>query len=93
MVKIKGEIEISNYLFLFAIIGGWIFTLVSIYWSYQITKGENPALDWLFIRDVVEYWLTLYGLWGGIVIFAIGLGLFTILGLFGLIVQRKTREK
>lgn len=91
-MKIKGEIDIPNWLLVFVTVGGWVFTIVSIYWSYLVTTGQNPFIDTILLRDTVEYWLKMYGLWGGIIIFAIGLTIFTILGVIGLYVSRRKRR-
>ena len=93
MIKIKGEIEIPNWLWVFSLLGGWIFALVSIYWSYLVTTGQNPLIDTILIREVVEYWLTVYGLWGGIIIFIIGLTIFTTLGIIGWYITKKKRKR
>ena len=73
--------------------GGWIFTLVSIYWSYLVTTGQNPIVDTILLRQMVEYWLTMYGLWGGIIIFIVGLSIFTILGIAGLYINKKRKKR
>ena len=73
--------------------GGWIFTLVSIYWSYLVTTGQNPIVDTILLRQMVEYWLTMYGLWGGIIVFIVGLSIFTILGIAGWYINRKRKKR
>jgi len=74
-------------------LGGWIFTLVSIYWSYLVTTGQNPIVDTILLRQMVEYWLTMYGLWGGIIVFIVGLSIFTILGIAGWYINRKRKKR
>jgi len=93
MVRIKGEIDIPNWLWVLSIVGGWVFTLVSIYWSYLVTSGQNPIIDTILLRQIVEYWLTMYGLWGGIIIFIIGLIIFTILGIVTWYISKKRKKR
>ena len=93
MVKIKLSLDIPNWLWIFCIVGGWIFTIVSIYWSYIITTGQNPIIDTILLRQMVEYWLSVYGIWGGIIIFMIGLTIFTILGFLGYYINKKRKRR